>query len=234
MEFLTDRNYSFVSKALDADTFAVVDIKGEEGLGRCYRFEIQLVTDNAEIDMDGVLRDRATFTIHRKDGQDVDFNGILAGFEQQQSYGSSVFYRAILVPRLWRLSLSRHNQVFLDQSVKEIAEAVLKDGGLTSRDFEFKLRGEYPKLAYVCQYAESHLDFFSRRLEREGIYYYFEQTDNGEKIVITDTAIAHQERPHGGDLVFSPPSGLIDAQHNEIVLGLVCRHKPLPRTISLC
>ncbi len=233
MDFLTDRNYSFVSKALASETFAVVDIKGEEGLSRCYRFEILLVAENAELDMDSLLRSSAKFTIHRSEEDDIEFHGILASFEQQHAVGNSVFYRAVLVPRLWRLNLTHHHQVFLDMTVKEIAETVLKDGGLTSQDFEFRLQAAYHKLTYVCQYRETHLNFISRWLAREGIYYYFEQTDGGEKVIITDTAIAHQESPHGKELAYSPPSGLIDTVHNEVVLGLVCRHKTLPRTVRL-
>jgi len=233
MDFLTDRNYSFVSKALASETFGVVDIKGEEGLSRCYRFEILLVAENAELDMDSLLRSRAKFTIHRGEEDDVEFHGILASFEQQHAVGNCVFYRAVLVPRLWRLNLTHHHQVFLEMTVKEIAETVLKDGGLTSQDFEFRLQAVYQKLTYVCQYRETHLNFISRWLAREGIYYYFEQTDGGEKVIITDTAIAHQESPHGKELVYSPPSGLIDTVHNEVVLGLVCRHKTLPRTVRL-
>lgn len=231
--YLTDRYYSFVSKALASDTFTVVDIKGEEGLSRCYHFEILLVSENPEIDMNSVLRNRATFTVHRGENDAVHFHGIPAAFEQQHAVGSSVFYRIVLVPRLWRLHLSHHNQVFLDQNVREIIETVLKDGGLTSADYEFKLQGTYSKLAYVCQYGESHFNFMSRWLEREGIYYYFEQTDAGEKIIFTDTAIAHQSRAHGKDLDYAPPSGMLAGDLNEVVMGLLCQQKPVPQKLRL-
>ncbi len=233
MDFLTDRFYSFSSKALDADTFAVVSFTGEEGLGQCYRFDIELMTDNAEIDMDGVLRNGATFTIHRNEGDDVQFHGILSDFEQQHAAGEVVFYRAVLVPRLWRLGLSHHNQVFLDMTVREMVELVLKDGGLTANDYEFKLQADYAKQRYVCQYGESHLNFISRRLEREGIYYYFDQTGSSEKIIFTDTAIAHQARAQGSELTYAPPSGLLDDHGGEVVLGLVCRQRTLPQTVRL-
>ena len=233
MAYLTDRKYSFVSTALDTDTFAVVDFTGEEGLSRCYRFEVMLVTDNAEIDLGSVVQNQAKFTIHRDQEDDVDFHGILESFEQLQEVDTYVFYRATLVPKLWWLTLTHHNQVFLDKTVKEIVEAVLKDGGLTALDFEFRLQGQYEKQAYVCQYGETHLNFISRWLEREGIYYYFEQAESGEKIIITDTAISHTDSPHGGSLHYAPPSGLGDAHRREIIQGFVCRYNTLPRKIRL-
>ena len=109
----------------------------------------------------------------------------------------------------------------------------MKDGGLTSGDYDFRLQGQYPEIEYACQYGETHFDFLSRWLEREGIYYYFEQTVGGEKIVFTDTAIAHQASPLGDELPYSPPSGLVDDHFNEIVLGLICSHKAVPRSVRL-
>ncbi len=233
MAFLSDRKYSFVSNALAPDTFAVVDVHGEEGLSMCYRFEVTLVTDEAEIDLGSVVQNPATVTIHRANEDDVDFHGILARFEQLHEVDAYVFYRAVLVPKLWWLTLTHHNQVFLQKSVQDLVEAVLKDGGLTSLDFEFRLQGRYPMQEYVCQYGETHFNFMSRWLEREGIYYFFEQTEAGEKIVFTDTAIAHTESPKGGSLTYAPPSGLADIHRDEIVQGLVCRYSTLPQKIRL-
>ena len=232
MAFLSDKKYSFVSNALSSDTFAVVDVHGEEGLSRCYRFEVTLVTDEAEIDLGSVVRNPAAFTIHRGE-EDVDFHGVLSRFDQLHEVDGYVFYRAVLVPKLWWLTLTHHNQVFLNQSVQDLVESVLKDGGLTNLDFEFRLQGRYPKQAYVCQYGETHFNFMSRWLEREGIYYFFEQTPAGEKVVFTDTAISHTESPKGGSLSYSPPSGLGDARRDELVQGLVGRYNTLPQKIRL-
>ncbi|MFH1984879.1 MAG: type VI secretion system tip protein TssI/VgrG [Pseudomonadota bacterium] len=233
MSFLTERKYSFASNALSADAFAVVGFTGEEGLSRPYRFDVRLAAADAEIDLGAVMSTPATFTIHRDAGADVSFSGILADFEQQHAVDDVVFYRATLVPKLWWLSLTRHNQVFLDKTVKGIVEAVLKDSGLTSLDYEFRLKSDYAPQPYVCQYGESHLNFIDRWLAREGIYYYFEQTQHGEKIIFTDTAIAHRESRHGWDLTYAPPSELGDAHRDESVQGFVCRQNLMPKSIML-
>ena len=233
MAYLTERKYSFVSTGLDSDTFAVVDFTGEEGLSQTYHFEIMLVTDNADIDLGSVLKNPAQFTIHRDEGDDVDFHGILSNFEQLHEVDEHVFYRATLVPKLWWLTLTHHNQVFLDKNVKEMVEEVLKDGGLTTLDYEFRLQGQYQKNDFVCQYGETHLNFISRWLEREGIYYYFEQAESGEKVIFTDTAISHTDSPNGGSLHYSPPSGLGEPHRKEIIQGFICRYNTLPGKIRL-
>ena len=84
-----------------------------------------------------------------------------------------------IVPRLWQLSLTRHSRIFTKKSIPEIIGEVLGDEGVS--DFELRLSGAYTPEEHVCQYRESSLDFLHRWMEREGIYYFFEQTANGER-----------------------------------------------------
>ena len=232
MDYLHKKNFDFVSHILPANTFGVVRFRGTEGFSTCYRFEIDLVSNNADLDLTEVLKNPGTFTILREDG-DIPFNGILAQFEQLHEMDEHVFYRAVLVPKLWWLSLTHHNQVLLNKTVPDIIKEVLKDGGLTSLDFELKLQKTYPKWDYICQYRESHLNFVSRWMEREGIYYYFEQTKNGEKVIITDTKIAHTEMPEGKTMYYSPASGLDEMHREEVVKTFACRQKMLPKTLNI-
>ncbi|MEW5725849.1 MAG: type VI secretion system tip protein TssI/VgrG, partial [Thermodesulfobacteriota bacterium] len=230
MDLLQKKRFSFISKGLGENLFNVVRFSGTEGLSQCYRFEIELVSTEFEVDLGRALQNPAVFTIHRPDG-DVPFNGILAEFEQAQAFDDYAFYRAVLVPRFWWLQLTHHNQVFLDLAIPGILEAVLKDGGLAASDFELRLKGDYPKWEYVCQYRESHFAFVSRWMEREGIYYFFEQTPAGEKLILTDTNIAHTAMPEGRTFIYSPPSGLDAAQAEEVLRELRCRQTMLPSKV---
>ncbi len=63
------------------------------------------------------IEEPGTFTIVRQDG-DIPFHGILAEFEQLHAFKHYVFYRAVLVPRLWWLQLTFHNQVFLNMALR--------------------------------------------------------------------------------------------------------------------
>ena len=232
MTILTEQKYSFVSRALPEDAFGVVRFEGTEGLSRCYEFNVLLASEIPDIDLEKVLEKPAVFTIHRDNG-DVPFNGILTDFEQLQAYGQYVFYRATLVPRLWWLSLTFHNQVFLNMKLPDILATVLKDGGLNDSDFQLKLQGNYPVWEYVCQYRESHLNFLTRWMERDGIYYYFEQTPDGEKVVLTDTHISHVAPPQGRNVTYTPPSGLDGSHWQEVTTMFFCQQQAVPEKVVL-
>ena len=233
---LDKKRFSFESRALgvDEDTFAVVNFQGFEAVSKPYEFDILLVSTAAELNLDDILEASAVFKIHRGDSDDVLFNGILADFEQLHEFNNHIFYRAKLVPKLWWLSLTTHNQVFIQQSVSDLVRLALQDSELETSDFDLSgLNESYDVREYVCQYGESHFQFISRWLEREGIYYYFYQDDDGERIVFSDDLTTQDSLEQGAELFYSPASGLESTHLSEIIYSFTCRQKQLPREIIL-
>lgn len=224
-------DFSFVSQALPEDTFTVAELKGTEGLSMLYEFEIMLYADDPEIDLKAVLQNPATLTIIPEGEEERKFHGIPAVFEQLHEYDEYIYYRLKLVPRLWLADQYHENMLFLDKKVPDIIEEILKQVGLTSQDYELKLTGSYNPWEYVCQYNETDFDFLSRWMEREGIYYYFDQSGDKEKLIITDSSTAHQPIA-GGAVTYSPP-GQITASIFEQVQEFTCQQQILPRKVVL-
>ena len=232
MAYTDQERFSFISQGLPEDTFGVVNFQGQEGLSQCYRFVVTLVTSNRDLELEAVMRNPAVFTIRRADG-DIPFHGIIESFEQLQAFNEYVFFRAELVPRFRWLTQTHHNQVFLNKKVPEVIRMVLKDGGLSEMDFELRLQRDYREWEYICQYRESHFNFVSRWMEREGIYYYFAQTPLGEKLILTDTSLSHTPMPQGRTVSYSPPSGMQDLHREEIIMDLICHQQLLPQRVEL-
>jgi len=228
MDQIISKKFSFISNSLPPDTFGVVSFSGAERISTPYKFEITLISENLKIDFKAIMNSMAKLVFHREEGKDVFYHGIVANFEQLQDVGGYAIYRTYLVPRLWWLSVIQHNQVFLNKTIEEFMKEILNDGDLTDLDYEFRLQGSYEPVEYVCQYGETHLNFLSHWCERKGIYYYFEQAEDREKIIFTDTKVAHKE---SGDVVYSPPSGLQAFHLDEAVSSFHCRQNALPAKV---
>lgn len=224
--------FSFSSRALDSDEFWVVDFTGVEGLFQTYEFNLRLLSEKPDLDLEKILASPAVFTIHRDD-RDVAFHGLVAEIEQDHAYNKMYFYRATLTPRLWLMKMTRHNQVFLDKNLKGFMSDVIQDGGLNSEDFDFRLTGEYKDWEYICQYGESHYDFLCRWMEREGLYYYFEQDDGKDKLIITDTRLTGAKRQGFSDLAYNPVSGLEDAYADNLVYEFSSRRTRIPNKVKI-
>ncbi|PCJ86088.1 MAG: hypothetical protein COA54_09630 [Thiotrichaceae bacterium] len=231
----SSKHFSFESFAdgCDETTFGVISFKGYEAISKPYDFEVMLVSSNKELGLEDLLQAQAVFTIHRGENDDVLYNGILAEFDQLHEVNDVIFYRARLVPKLWWLTLTHHNQVFLDQSVPDFVEDALRDGGLETADFDLGALSSYEANSYVCQYDESHFNFVSRCLERQGIYYYFTQDTDGEVLTLTDTRFSHEALKEGSELFYNPASGLEGKHLGEAIGSFTCRQKQLPAEIIL-
>jgi type VI secretion system secreted protein VgrG len=225
--------FSFEIQGFDKDAFHVVRFSGEEGLSQLYRFEVELFARDKDVDFDKALSNAATFTIKRRKG-DIPFHGILKSFEQLSHSGPYTFYRAVLVPKAWWLTQTTHNQVFLNQNNEQFLTAVLKDGGLSpGLDFKLSLQGSYPTWEYLCQYDETHFEFASRWMERDGLYYFFQQGSTGEKMVITDSLTAHGPMPQGESFRYSPPSSMQVGHEEEVITDFTLTQRRLPQKVQL-
>jgi type VI secretion system secreted protein VgrG len=230
-----DRRFEFGSDACPGDTFAVVRMSGVEAISRPYRFELVLVSDDAAIDSARLVGAGAQLRILAPDDalRATPYAGMLAEFDQLHQAGGFTFYRAVLVPRLWQLSLYRNSEVYLnEQSIPDIVESLFAGARFgAGRDYVLKLTGAYRPHSYVCQYQETPLAFISRWLEREGIYYYFEQADGIERLVLLDDMVAQPAQALA--VSYRPADELDVGLAPDAVQGLVCRSRMLPRKLVL-
>ncbi len=224
--------FSFTSTAQPQDTFTVVEFNGTEAISKLYEFDITLYADDPDIDLKEVLKNPVKLTVE-KEGEELRvFHGILSRFEQLHEYSGHIYFRAILVPRLWIADQYQENQLFLDKSVPDIIEEILKQTGFTTNDYMLKLTGTYAPWEYICQYKESDFNFISRWMEREGIYYYFEQGDSDEKLIIADAVTAHEDIAGERSIRYSPPDSLSPSSMDQ-VREFTCHQQLLPQKVIL-
>ena len=209
----------------------VVSFRGSEGLSTLYQFDLALMVSDSNFDGEGVIGTMATLRIERgKDADPVLIHGLVAAIEHVYEAGGRAVFQATLVPRVFPLTQSQHSRVFVDQSVPEIVEAVLSANGLSGDDYQLKLQESYPKMEHVGQYRESDFAFIARLLEREGVYFFFEQGDSATKLIITDSASFHQPL---GDAVrfFAGSTG--DTGASESLSFFASRMQSLAQRVSI-
>jgi type VI secretion system secreted protein VgrG len=169
----------------------LASFEGEEGLGTLYRFAVTVAVPleaGLELNLDAATGTRATLRINDPHTGALrhQYHGVVSSLELVEDRERFSVFRLHLVPQLWRLTLGEHSRVFVDRSVPEILQQTLEEGGLTSSDYELRVTRNYERRPYVCQYRESRFIFLLRWLQRVGAYFFFEQGDESDKIVITD------------------------------------------------
>jgi len=184
MAYTQDKRPLRVTTALGKDVLLLERFSGEEGVSAPFHFVLEMLSENAAIAPDDVLRKPLTVEIEIPGGGKRFVHGIANRLSQLGRRAGMTAYRVEVVPWLWFLSLTNDCRIFQNLSVEDIVTKVFKDLGHS--DFKFKLMGASPKRIYCVQYRESALAFVSRLLEEEGIFYFFEHTNSSHMLVLTD------------------------------------------------
>jgi type VI secretion system secreted protein VgrG len=184
-KYTQDKRPMKVDTALGADVLLLEGFAGDEGVSRPFLYTLDCLSEDAAIDPKKLLRTAAVVTLHLAGNTPRYIHGLISRFVQLgRSEDKLTSYRAEVVPWLWFLSLSSDCKIFQNLSVLDIVEKVFKAHGYN--DFQIKCTKSYPKRDYCVQYRESHLNFVSRLLEEEGIFYFFEHTKDKHVLTLAD------------------------------------------------
>ena len=188
-----DRLMQF-SSPLGKDELLIESIEGGEGISRLFEYRVELLAPvETTIVPKELIGAKVSVAIALNDVQGSRWiSGIIASFEQCAGDTEFNVYRARIVPSMWQLNLSTNCRVFQNKTVVEIAKAVIGEYGLSISD---QTNGSYKQLEYCTQYSESDFQFVTRILEESGIFYWFEHSDQDNKIVLGDSRNAYQDCP---------------------------------------
>ena len=101
-------------------------MSAHEGIARCFRFEVELVSDDARIPLKAMMARMVTIALVREDGSLRYFNGYVTEFQFLRADGGFAFYRMVLEPWLAFAKLRKDNVSFHGKSVIELTELTLR------------------------------------------------------------------------------------------------------------
>ncbi len=188
--FSQDHVLISVSTAFGKDVLLVESFSGSEELSRPFGFSLAMKSGEVALDPATIVGTTATVTVTHPSGMTRHFHGVVSRFTQSGLDAAFAYYAAEIVPALWLLSLSRERIIWQNKTAVQIIESVLNTHSVT---FENKLSGSYDTREYCVQYDETPLDFISRLMEQEGIFYYFSFSAGGHTMVLGDAPSAHTD-----------------------------------------
>lgn len=167
----------------------------DEQLGRMFSYQVDFCSKNEKIDLGSLLGTAMTVKLSAGDYYQRQFNGIVCEAAQTSvavidglRYAQ---YSVRLVPKPWLLVDKIDCRIYTAMTVPDIVKSVLADAGYT--DVKLSLSASYAKRDYCVQYRESGLNFISRLMEQEGIYYFFTHAAGTHTMVLADGVGAHSK-----------------------------------------
>ncbi len=179
-----DTHFSLVIEGVQHD-LQVLEFKGREAISQPFAFDLELVSEYPDLDLESLLHQRAYLTLSPA-GKGV--HGLIYSAAQGNSGKRLTRYRVTLRPQLAYLSHRTNQRIFQQLSVPQIIAKVLDEHGILAGDrHRFDLGPVvYPKRDYCVQYDETDLQFIQRLCEEEGIHYHFQHSETGHMLVFGD------------------------------------------------
>jgi type VI secretion system secreted protein VgrG len=203
----TQENRTFrLDTKLGCESTLLESFEGREAISEPFRFTVKFLSQKP-LDMDGLLGTAVVLTV-QKDFADTElyFHGHLWSIRQLAGSQDGLFpYEATFVPLLRLLELQAHCRIFHNSTVQDIVSKVFSDRGLAN--YRFDLQSAPPKREYCVQYRETDLNFVSRLLEEEGIYYYFQHAKDKHTLVMTDKKANLPACPSSASAQYHPVTG---------------------------
>ncbi|MFN0105995.1 MAG: type VI secretion system Vgr family protein [Bryobacteraceae bacterium] len=187
------------------DAFLLQSFVAREAISQPFSIQCRLLAQDLETDPAKLLRQAVAISCDGPDGATRYFHGIV---RQASSQDRGLKFDVIdieVVPRLWTLSLTTDSRIFQHKTVPQIVKKILRK--YVGLPFRLQLTEKYPEREYCVQYQESDLNFISRLLEEEGIYYYFEHSDDQHVLVLADQSISSSPCPLQPRAVYFPHAG---------------------------
>jgi len=221
-------DFTFQAGERTAEELKVTGFTGHEGISRLFSFRVELCSDDANIDPGTLVGQACKLEIAGPSGSRY-VQGIVRQFERSGEGRNITYYAAEIVPVHWLLTKRYRSRIFQehncsDMTVPGVIRKVLDDAGIPSDNYRFALQGSYDTREYVVQYRESEMDFIARLMEDEGIFYFFEHTAEGHKMVFGDSPVAHAATPNETQFAFREVTGMVTEEEREYVYKLRDRH----------
>ncbi|MBO0639963.1 type VI secretion system tip protein TssI/VgrG [Pantoea agglomerans] len=207
--------FSRITAQLPADGLLFHTLKGTETLSRPFVLTAELLATDARIDRHALLGKPVTFTLPTDGLMNAlsprYLNGKItrvAVRSQELSGTRYAVYELTVEPDLWPMKRDRNLRIFQSQTVPQIVQTLLKEYGV---NVETRLAGSYRVWEYCVQYQESSLDFISRLMELEGIYYFFRHEADKHTLVLCDAPDQHQAFPGYETIAYhvTPSGGVV-------------------------
>ena len=186
-----------VTSPLGDDKFLVSAVSWQETMGRPFQGVVTLLSDDDAVAPSDLVGQPLSILLDRP--SQTYLHGIVSEFSYDGAEGSHSVYTAHVVPWFSLLRFAGGNKIFQQQTAVDIFKAVVDTRGFSGM-LEDKLTGTYRTRPFCVQYAESDFHFLSRLLEEEGIYYFFQYTDEGHTLVLADDVSAHPSIPENDSL----------------------------------
>ena len=198
--------------ALDEEV-RVVSFRYRGAISKPYECILEVASERRDLPLDELLGRSAVLTLF-DERHPRHIHGEMVQLAQGSIGKRFASYRILLRPKISLLDMRSGMRIFQDRTAQEIVTQVLKDAGVPDDQVRWQNQTKPPVREYCVQYRETDLQFVSRLLEEEGLFYFFEHSLANHILVIADHNRVFQPIPGNANLPYRTRSGMVSGEES--------------------
>jgi type VI secretion system secreted protein VgrG len=202
-------SFSLAGDKLPGDAVAV-RFEADEAISEPYAILVELTTTDASFKAEDCLRTRLCLVVITATGETRFFDGLADQVRFVRAAGEERHFEVRLRPALAALEHREGCRIFQEKTIVQVVQKVFEDAGFADK-VEWRTAQEYEPREFIVQYRESHLNFISRLLEDNGLFYFFRHTQDGHTMVIADDPSAFAPDEEAPPVAFRMAQGAAGA-----------------------
>ena len=175
------------------DIISMLRISGVERISESFVYTLDVLSTTKNLSASNYLGQEMTFSVTLFGGTKKYYHGYISAFSGRELYPDDTshrLYQIQLVPWSWFMNLNRNFRIFQNVNVISIIETIFNE--YANKKFLNSCSGViYPVLDYCVQYQESSLEFVTRLMQENGIYYFFTHINGEHTLVFSDNITSY-------------------------------------------
>lgn len=179
-----------LSTSLGDDVLCFRAMEGTEALSALFEYRVEAISEGEIIDEDDLIGQDCLVEVDVHNGV-RHFHGICTDVRWLGKQDETHRFELVLRPQHWLLTLRSDSRIFKKRTIVQIISDVLGEADVGP--FDIETDGEFEEIPYCVQYQETDFAFLSRLMEKYGFFFFFEHSEIGHRMIVTNTNYACRE-----------------------------------------
>ena len=176
--------FSLEGDAIPTDATTAL-FEAHEAISEPYSTTIVFGTRDTSFRAEDCLRTRLCLVVTSASGQQRYFDGVVDRARFVRLVDDERHFEMRLRPALAALEHREGCRIFQEKTIVQVVQTLFDEAGFAD-DVTWQITKEYEPREFIVQYNETHLNFVSRLLEHNGIFYFFRHGPDGHKLILGD------------------------------------------------
>ncbi|MDQ0458079.1 type VI secretion system tip protein TssI/VgrG [Rhizobium paknamense] len=184
-----------LSSPLGEDQLLPERMTVDEGVNRLFEIKLSVRAKREAVKPDELIGHLVDVSLEIRQGEFDEeglrrpFNGLVTDLEEGPPVTRGLrSYTLTIRPQMWLLSRRSDCRIWQDMTSVQVLETLFSEHGLPAPDIGI-MHNKPPAQIYSVQWNESDLDYLLRRLQEDGIFFWFLHEPGQHRLRVTDHQI---------------------------------------------